>query len=173
MGEIMNIRQEIENDFEEVYVLIKEAFETAEHADGTEQDLVVALRKGDSFIPELSLVVEIDGQLVGHILFSKAKVGSSTVLALAPLTVKSAFQRRGVGSELINEAHKIASQLGFEYIIVLGSERYYPKFGYLPAEEFNIIVPEGIPPKNLMAIKLQGNANDISGEIIYAKEFGM
>ena len=53
---MIEIRQESQKDYKEVYMAVKTAFETAEHSDGNEQDLVVALRNSDSFIPELSLV---------------------------------------------------------------------------------------------------------------------
>ena len=78
----IRIRQERREDYDEVYQLIQEAFRTAEHADGNEQDLVAALRKGRAFIPELSLVAEVEGQLAGHILFTRAKAGERKVLAL-------------------------------------------------------------------------------------------
>lgn len=169
----MIIRQERETDYTEIYELIKEAFASAEHADGNEQDLVIALRKGNDFVPELALVAEIDGKLAGHIMFSKAKIGNDTVLALAPLSVKPEFQRQGVGTALMNEAHKKAKALGYQYSLVLGSEFYYPRVGYLPAEQFGVIVPDGIPPKNLMILKLDENAESIGGEVTYAKEFGM
>lgn len=83
----MIIRQEKSNYYETVYRVVKAAFDSAEQADGNEQDLVNNLRKGDAFIPELSLVAEVDGRIVGHILFTKAMVGADTVLALAPLSV--------------------------------------------------------------------------------------
>lgn len=169
----MIIRQETSRDYEVVYHLIKEAFATAEHRDGNEQDLVVALRKGDSFLKELSLVAEIDGELAGHILFTKAKVGNDTVLVLAPLAVLPKYQKKGVGTALIKEGHKIAKQLGYEYSLVLGSETYYPRFGYLPAEQLGIEIPEGIPSVNFMAIPLQDNAKKISGAVTYAREFGI
>ena len=102
----MRIRQEKPEDYEEVYELVREAFASAEHADGNEQDLVEALRKGDAFIPELSLVAEEGGQLAGHILFTRARVGEVEVLALAPLSVRPAFQRQGVGTALIEEGHR-------------------------------------------------------------------
>ena len=70
----MYIRQETTTDYEVVYSVVKRAFESAEHADGNEQDLVNALRKGDAFLPELSLVAETDGKIVGHIMFTKATV---------------------------------------------------------------------------------------------------
>ena len=78
---MLTIRQENKNDYEEVYNVIKTAFETAEHSDGNEQDLVVALRKSDNFIPELSLVAVMDNKIVGYILFTKIKIGKQEELA--------------------------------------------------------------------------------------------
>lgn len=169
----MLIRQEVQNDYEGVYKLITDAFATAEHADGNEQDLVVDLRKGDGFIPELSLVAEIDGELAGHIMFTRATVGNDEVLVLAPLSVKPKFQKQGIGTALISEGHRIAKELGYQYSLVLGSELYYPKTGYIPAEQLGIDVPQGIPSDNFMAIKLQENAKAISGAVTYSKEFGL
>lgn len=169
----MIIRQETCKDYEEVYKLITDAFATAEHCDGNEQDLVVALRKGDGFVPELSLVAELDGEIVGHILFTKAKVGDDEVLALAPLSVKPHYQRQGIGQALILEGHRIAKELGYQYSIVLGSNLYYPKTGYAPAEQFHIEVLEGVPAEYFMAIRLLENAQPICGKVTYAKEFGM
>lgn len=169
----MLIRQETNNDYEAVYSVVKQAFACAEHSDGTEQDLVNALRKGEAFVPQLSLVAEIDSSIVGHILFTEAKVGKDTVLVLAPLSVLPKFQKQGVGAALIKEGHRIAKELGYEYSIVLGSENYYPRFGYLPAVQFGIEVPNDMPSANFMAIQLQENAKSISGTVTYAKEFGI
>lgn len=169
----MIIRKEHSNDYKEVYELIAEAFATAECADGNEQDLVVALRKGDAFIPELSLVAEIDKKIAGHIMFSKARVGQTEVLALAPLSGRPQFQKQGVGTSLIMEGHKIAGKLGYGYSIVLGSETYYPRMGYVPAGQMGIEVPKGFPAENFMVIKLQKNAKAICGTVTYAKEFGL
>lgn len=170
----MIIRQETINDYEEVYNLIKEAFALAEHADGNEQDLVCSLRKNkEAFIPELSLVAEKESEIVGHILFTKMKVGNDTVLALAPLSVKPKYQKQGIGTALVLEGHRIAKEMGYGYSVVLGSETYYPKMGYLPAKDFNITVPTGIPSENYMAIRLCPNAKQISGDVSYAKEFGL
>ena len=83
-----------------------------------EQDLVNALRKGNAFILELSLVAEINGKIVEHIMFTEAMIDHNVVLALVPLSVLS-------------------------YSVVLGSEEYYPKLGYLPADSFVIVVGSG------------------------------
>ena len=169
----MQIRREEKRDYDAVYALVKEAFSTAMHSDGNEHDLVAALRHSDAFIPALSLVAEIGNIIVGHILFTEVMVGSSTELALAPLSVAPAYQRQGIGSALIRTGHDIARRLGYAYSIVLGSEAYYPHFGYRPAEQFGIQTPAGIPPANFMALPLQENPVPISGSVVYAKEFGL
>lgn len=167
------IRQELPSDQFFIYQLVKEAFESAEHADGNEQDLVEALRESCFFIPELSLVAEVGGELAGHILFTKAMVGQDEVLALAPLSVLPQYQRHGVGAALIKEGHRIARKLGFSYSVVLGSDAYYPKFGYIPATEYGVELPDGFPPECFMAVKLQDEAAPLSGEMVYAEEFGL
>lgn len=111
----MIIRQETYKDHKEVYKLVAEAFATAEHADGHEQELVAALRKGNAFIPALSLVAETGGEIIGHIVFTKARVGNADVLVLAPLSVKPSYQKQGVGTALILEGHRIAKELGYAY----------------------------------------------------------
>lgn len=169
----MMIRKEEPKDYETIYSVVKDAFESAEHADGNEQDLVDALRKGEAFIPDLSLVAEIDGKIVGHIMFTRAAVGGDTVLALAPLSVLPEYQRKGIGISLIKAGHKIASELGYGYSVVLGSQRYYPKAGYLTADKFGIKPSFDVPNENFMACKIKENAPDIHGIIKYAKEFGI
>lgn len=172
-GIFLIIRRETEKDYKEVYDLIKAAFESAEHKDGNEQDLAEALRKSDAFVPELSLVAEISGKIAGHIMYSKAQIDAETVLVLAPLTVAPEFQRSGVGTALITESKKIAKALGWQYIFVLGSEKYYPRFGFVPAEKYGAKTPDGIPAVNFMALQLSENAPALSGSLIYAEEFGI
>lgn len=169
----MVIRQEEAKDHSGVYSLVKTAFATAAHTDGTEHELVNALRGSDAYIPELSLVAEINGQLVGHILFTRADIGGVTVLALAPLSVLPEYQRQGVGTALIQAGHRIARGLGFGWSIVLGSPAYYPRFGYLPADTFGIQAPFDVPRENFMACKLSEHAPTVHGVVRYAKEFGI
>lgn len=169
----MLIRKEEKKDYETIYSLVKQAFDSAEQADGNEQDLVSELRKGKSFIPELSLVAEKDGILVGHIMFTKAMVGTRVILALAPLSVLPEYQRQGIGTALIKEGHRIAKELGYEYSVVLGSETYYPRVGYLPADIFGIKAPFEVPRENFMVYKLAPDAAIIQGTMKYATEFGI
>ena len=168
---MIEIRQENENDYEEVYNLIKTAFQTAEHSDGNEHDLVVKLRKSDSFIPELSLVAIKDDKIVGYILFTKIKIGKYEEIALAPLGVLPEYQNQGIGARLIKEGHEIAKKLGYHYSIVLGSDTYYPKFGYIPAIQYGIKAPFEVPNQNFMAMKLNHTDFEIKGVVKYAQEF--
>lgn len=169
----MLIRQEKVEDYDIVYDLVKKAFESAEHSDGNEQDLVAALRKSTAFIPELSLVAEVDGKIVGHILFTKIQIGDFTEIAIAPLSVLPEFQNRGIGSALIKEGHRIAKKLGFRFSVVLGSDAYYQKFGYVPAENYGITAPFDVPSENFMAFEFCSDEKFSGGVVKYAEEFGI
>lgn len=169
----MAIRTEQQSDYESVYQVVKNAFKTAQQSDGNEQDLVNALRQSRAFIPELSLVSEIKGKIVGHIMFTKLQIGKHTALALAPLSVLPQYQGQGIGTALILKGHEIAQTLGYSYSVVLGSEKYYPRIGYLPAETYGIQPCFEVPSKNFMAYKLCENAPIISGIVKYAEEFGI
>ncbi|WP_232036634.1 GNAT family N-acetyltransferase [Streptococcus pseudoporcinus] len=168
----MIIRQEEKEDFRAIHQLVTEAFAWAEHSDGTEQDLVEALREGDSYIAELSLVLEVDKQLRGHIMFTKAKVGQQEALVLAPLSIAPCYQKQGYGRALIDRGHQVAKKLGYDLILVLGSKGYYSQFGYQPAELFGISLPQGFPSENFMALSLCGNGHYL-GQVSFAKEFGI
>lgn len=173
LEEHMIIRKETPADHEAVCELVRTAFADAEHSDGQEHELVAALRKSNAFVPGLSLVAEVDGTLVGHILFTEIRIGGRTALALAPLAVLPAYQRRGVGSALIAEGHRAARELRYPCSVVLGSEKYYPKFGYLPAERFGIRPPFDVPSENFMALPLSDEPVRMEGIVRYAKEFGI
>lgn len=170
---MLEIRQENKEDYEEIYNLVKTAFETAEHSDGNEQDLVVALRDSNNFIPQLSLVAVQDNKIVGYILFTKIKIGKYEELALAPLAILPEYQKQGIGKQLIEKGHQIAKKLGYHYCVVLGSQTYYPKSGYVPAIEYGIKAPFEVPNENFMAIKLNHTDKEIIGIVEYAKEFGI
>lgn len=166
------IRQENEKDHQVVHDVIQSAFENMGEAIGDEQDLVNRLRKSQAFIPELSLVAECEGKVVGHILFTKIKIGNHPSLALAPVAVIPEFQKRGVGGKLIQEGHRIAKELGYDSVILVGHPSYYPRFGYRPASLWKITAPFEVSDEAFMAMELKvGGLDGVSGEIEYAKEF--
>lgn len=105
-----------------------------EHAFGqqTEAGLVDALVESGAAV--LELVAEEDGQVVGHVLFSRLYVDSGATkfpaVALAPLAVEPSFHGTGIGGALIREAHLRLRQAGEQLSIVLGEPAYYGRFGY-------------------------------------------
>jgi len=172
----MIIRQEEIKDYNEVFKLIENAFKDEQYTDHKEQFLVERLRNSESFIPELSLVAEIDHQIVGYILLTKIKIigdksKPTTSLALAPVAVLKQYQGKGVGGSLIRKAHQIAKELKFGSIILLGHEKYYPKFGYEMTKKYGIKLPFEVPGENCMLIELTENAlENINGIVEYPKE---
>lgn len=175
----INLRQETSEDFGQVFNIIKEAFKTEPFSDFTEQFLVDRLRKSEAFIPELSIVAEIGDKIVGHILMTKIKVINNTSsfqsLALAPVSVKPAYQNKGIGGQLILMAHAKAIELGYKSIVLLGHEYYYPRFGYERASKFDIKLPfDDAPDENCMAIELiQDGLKGVNGIVEYPKEFNL
>ena len=97
-----------------------------------EANLVDALRDG-GFV-EVSLVAEMDGQIVGHILFSRvaivAKVETRDALSLAPMAVMPECQRQRIGSRLVEAGLEACRERGHKIVLVLGHPDYYPRFGF-------------------------------------------
>ncbi|MDQ6469169.1 N-acetyltransferase [Flavobacterium sp. LHD-80] len=172
----IKLRQEKKDDFESVFQLIEKAFEKEEYSDHKEQFLVENLRKSEAFIPELSIVAEVENKIVGHILFTKLEIKNETQtfpsLALAPVSVLPEFQGKGIGSKLILHGHKVAEELGYKSVILLGHQDYYPRFGYELCEKYNIKMPFDVPAENCMVIALaKDGLKDVSGEVVYPKAF--
>ena len=170
------VRKELEEDHKTVELLVEEAFKDAEYSDHMEHVLVSKLRKGENFIDGLSLVAEREGEIVGHILLTKANIENETekyeTLALAPVSVLPKYQGIGIGGELIREGMRMAKELGYDSIIVLGHDKYYPKFGFIPASKYGIKAPFDVPDESFMAKELSdGNLIGVSGIVEYAKEF--
>jgi predicted N-acetyltransferase YhbS len=129
--------------------LVQAAFQYEEISDHKEHYLVERLRKSKTFIPELSLVAEIDGLIVGHILLTKIKINNGSnnfgSLALAPVSELPCFQNKGIGSQLIKKIHNIAQEQGHSSFVLLGHSNYYPCFRYERAEYFDIELPFDVP----------------------------
>lgn len=170
-AQAVTIRPERSEDFPIVHKLVREAFAGADHADGDEHVLVDRLRASAEYIPELSLVAEDNGQIVGHIMFTRLKVGEAVALAVAPLSVLPAYQGKGIGAALMRRGHELAKELDWEFAILLGHPSYYPRFGYKPAKPFGIVAPFEVPDDSFMAINLQGGSEHLPGLVTYSPAF--
>lgn len=172
----VTIEQECPSDFQHVENIITQAFYSEAMSDQTEHLLVNALRGSEHFIPELSLVAKTKQKIVGHILFTEVYLceaeGKFKSLALAPVSVHPDFQKKGIGSKLINDGHSRAKELGYESVVLIGHEDYYPRFGYVQADLHQIRFPFEVPPQNAFVKALKkGVLKEISGVVEYPAAF--
>lgn len=119
---------------------IREVLTAAFDTDG-EAELVAALRASDAWLPELSVVAERDGRVVAYALLSRITVDAHPALALGPVAVLPADQRRGLGTEVVREALRRARDGGERLVLVLGEPAYYARFGFVPAAPYGISSP--------------------------------
>ncbi|URN96334.1 MAG: N-acetyltransferase [Candidatus Pristimantibacillus lignocellulolyticus] len=169
----MNIRTENKKDFKEVYHLNYLAFEHRED----ESKLVERIRNSDEFVSDLSMVAEVDNEIVGHILLSKAVVEDqdqqTVVIALAPIAVKPGHQGQGIGRMLIEEGTRRCRELGYGLILLIGHPTYYTKFGFQPARQFGLELKQfEVPDEVFMVYEvLDGQLQLTKGELKYSAAF--
>lgn len=132
------IRAELPSDIEVIDQIHRAAFARYPGNGTIEAKLVHLLRQHPSWIPELSLVAEKDGAVVGHVLLTRATVGDQRVLALGPIGVVPDLQRAGVGSTLMHAAIELAKCDGEPLIALLGDPAYYSRFGFVLGPEVGI-----------------------------------
>jgi putative acetyltransferase len=139
-----------------------------------EADLVDRLRAEGAVL--LSLLAEVENQIIGHLLFSRMTVetaqGPVAAISLAPLAVLPEHQGRGVGSRLVRTGLAMLRDRGERIVIVLGHEEYYPRFGFSTEKARYLVSP--FPPESFMALELwDGALAGIQGAVRYPSAFGL
>ena len=147
----MIVRPETDADHEAAAAVVTAAF-----GQPAEARLVELVRASDEYVPELSLVADLAGDVVGHILFSRVRVGTWALpaLALAPLAVAPAHQGRGVGGALVRAGLERAATRPEQAVVVLGHPAYYPRFGFEPARAYGIEPPWPDVPEDAFLVRL-------------------
>ncbi|MGD8795910.1 MAG: N-acetyltransferase [Thiohalophilus sp.] len=164
----MIIRHEERDDLNAIRKVNEAAFETS-----AEADLIDALRTQVS--PLVSLVAETEHEIIGHIMFSPVSLPNhpdKKIMGLAPMAVRPSWQRQGVGSELVRAGLAACLGLDFGAVVVLGHPDYYPRFGFVRADEFGLACEYDVPAEVFMALELkQGYLDHVSGTIQYHPAF--
>lgn len=170
-------RSETENDYAAVEFLTREAFWNKYQPGCEEHYLLHSLRGKEAVIPALCDVCEMDGAIVGHILYTRAQVVSENgtvfpVLTFGPVSVRPDMQGKGIGAQLIRRTMQRASEMGFAGVVITGNPAYYHRFGFSPASDFGILYEDGSSFPELMAAELsEGRLRGVSGRIRFAPAF--
>ena len=113
---------------------------------GEEVEIIACIRASPQFIPQVSLVAEVDGQLAGHLLISLETLRHSdgqptdhAVLMLGPVSVLPDFQHQGIGGALIRRGLSICHSRPERVVTLFGHSEYYPRFGFRPARKFGML----------------------------------
>jgi putative acetyltransferase len=165
------IRKETPLDYNNISIVNDQAFNKK-----NEGELVMNLRNRAGFLPELSLVADYKGKIIGHILFFPISIlsGSESIptLCLGPMAVLPGFQNKGIGGDLIREGLSAAAVMGFNSVLVLGFPKYYPKFGFARASKWKIKAPFEVPEEAMMAMELKkGSLGFGGGTIEFPQEY--
>lgn len=163
------IRAETQADYPAVHQVNEYAFGRVNEA-----DLVDVLRRNAE--PHISLVAELNGQVVGHIFFSpvviESEESSFTALGLAPMAVLPEFQNQAIGSELVRRGLDECRNIGNDVVVVLGHPQYYPRFGFVPAKQKGLRCEYTVPDEAFMAVELrEGALAGNTGVVKYRPEF--
>ena len=169
------IRPELPDDIDAVAEVHRAAF------NGTaEAELVDAIRRSAHFIPALSLVAELNGQVVGHLLISRvelvpARGDAIPFLALAPVAVTPMHQRRGIGTLLTRAGLALADARGEEVgVAVLGAPEFYRRFGFVSAEADGISGPWKAPVGVFQVLPLTAADGELpEGVVTYPAAFSL
>ena len=143
----LQIRMEKEADFEVITTITEAAFANVPISRHTEQFIIVALRKAGAMT--LSLVAELNGEVVGHIAASPVAFadGAEQWYGIGPLSVVPKLQRSGIGSALMKECMILLEAAGARGCALVGDPNYYIRFGYTSHPE---ITYEGVPQENVL-----------------------
>ncbi len=171
------IRNEKINEYRTVEELTREAFWNVNVPGCNEHFCLHNTRSSSDFIPELDFVAELKGRLVGNIVYTHGKVINDVgktykVISFGPISVLPAYQRQGIGSNLIRYSLDKARSNGFTVVCIYGDPRYYHRFGFRCAERYDITNSEGKFAVALMALELApGALQEISGRFIESEVY--
>ncbi len=165
MTEKILIRTEIKEDYRKVEELTRKAFWNLYVPGCHEHYLVHIMRRHQDFVPELDLVIEKEGHIIGNIMYTKARLADETgkektILTFGPVCIEPSYQRQGYGKQLIEKSFAIASAMGYDAVVIFGSPANYISCGFKSCRRYNICLEDGSFPAAMLAKELRQGALD-------------
>ncbi len=172
-----NIRLEEPKDYRRVEEITREAFWNLYHPGCDEHYIAHLIRQSPDFIPELTFVIELDGEIIGSIFYTYSTVVSEDgvehkVISFGPVSISPELHRKGLGKALIEHSIKDARKMGHKAIFIGGYPYHYEPYGFVGSKKYNVSMPDGKFYTGIMALPLYENALDeISGKLYFSGAF--
>ena len=153
------IRNESAEDYKTVEEITRKAFYNIYVPGCVEHYLVHIMREHEDFIPELAFVLELNGSVIGNIMYTKAKLTDEngyekTVLTFGPVSILPDFQRMGYGKMLMEHSFEKAKELGYDTIVIFGSPANYVSRGFKSCKKYHVCAGNGKYPAAMMVKEL-------------------
>jgi len=165
INKMIVIRREEEKDYERVEEITRKAFWNLYVPGCDEHYLVHIMRSHEEFIPELDLVIEVEGQIIGNIMYTKAKLidekrEEKNILTFGPVCILPEYQRKGYGKRLLEYSFEKASELGYDVIVIFGNPGNYVSSGFKSCKQFNVCLENGTYPSAMLVKELKPHTLD-------------
>ena len=165
----IKIRLERPSDYFETENVTREAFWNHYSPGCCEHYLIHVMRGSQNFVPELDIVAESNGRIIGNVVYQKALIKGDDgadyeVLSLGPISVLPEYQKQGVGGKMIEYSKNIAREMGFRAILLCGDPDYYGRQGFVPAETMGIRTSDNMYAAALHVCELnEGSLANVKG----------
>ena len=173
LGSMKNytIRTEQPRDFNTVENLTREAFWNVYRPGCTEHYVLHCYRSEPDFVPELSLVLEVDGEIIGHVMYAWSHIDADDgrkirMMTFGPISIRPDYKRKGYGKILLDHSMRLAAEMGAGCLLICGNIAFYGKSGFEVASTRGIRYaddPESDAPYFLCKELQEGFLDGITG----------
>ena len=165
MDKVIKIRNEAESDYARVEEITRKSFWNLYIPGCAEHYLVHIMRSHQDFLPELDLVIEVDGQVIGNIMYTKTKLIDERgevkdILTFGPVCILPEYQRMGYGKKLMEYSFEKAAAMGYDVIVIFGNPNNYVSRGFMSCKKFNVCLENGTFPSAMMVKELKPDVLD-------------